>query len=88
MPKLDFSQKIILSSSSIIVLSLIVFSFINDQSVKSTLNQQVRENLKETSEAASQNMTAWLNTQLNIIKIAAKSTKTISTNMDVLHYRY
>ncbi|TEW51391.1 methyl-accepting chemotaxis protein [Psychromonas sp. RZ5] len=82
MSKLGFSQKIILSSSSIIALSLIVLSFINYQSMKTTLNQQVRQNLQETSEAASHNMTEWLNAQLNIIKIAAKSADVISPNMD------
>jgi len=82
MSKLGFSQKIVLSSSSIIALSLIILSFINYQSMKTTINQQVRQNLQETSEAASHNMTAWLNAQLNIIKIAASSAKTISTDMD------
>jgi len=82
MPKLGFSQKIVVCSSSIIAFSLIVLSFINYQSMKTTLNQQVRQNLQETSEAASRNMTEWLNAQLNIIKIAAESTETISTDMD------
>jgi len=82
MSKLGFSQKIILTSSSIIAFSLIILSLINYQSMKSTLHQQVSQNLQETSEAASHNMTAWLNAQLKVIKIVAQSTPDITPNMD------
>jgi len=50
--------------------------------MKSTLHQQVSQNLQETSEAASHNMTAWLNAQLKVIKIVAQSTPDITPNMD------
>jgi len=82
MSKIGFSQKIVLSSSTLIALSLIILSYINYQSMDTTLNQQVTQNLQETSNASSHNMSEWLNAQLDVIKVIAKETNIISSTMD------
>jgi methyl-accepting chemotaxis protein len=82
MANLSFSQKITVASAMIITIGLIILSIVNYEIVKQNTQENLHNNLQETSNTASVNIANWLNGKLLAIQSSADMTEEISNEMD------
>ncbi|WP_250655565.1 hypothetical protein [Alkalimarinus coralli] len=71
MRKPGFSQKITIAASFILVLGLFFFSLVNYFRMQSQTHQDLQQEIAATSEAATANISNWLNGKLDLVKAVA-----------------
>ncbi|MGB1239668.1 MAG: HAMP domain-containing protein, partial [Pseudomonadales bacterium] len=67
------SQKVVLISSAIVVITFTLFSWLQYNSVKDTLYQKAESNVTETSTVIAKQITDWLNGKLALVDMVAKT---------------
>ncbi|WP_022940202.1 methyl-accepting chemotaxis protein [Psychromonas hadalis] len=82
MANLSFTQKITVTSAIIISIGLIILSIVNYEIVKKNTQNNLQNNLEETSKTASINIANWLNGKLLAIQSIADVSVDISNGMD------